>query len=143
MRVVVHGASPIARAVLALALALGYDAVAFDGADLEGAAAVVSATHGGSEEEPVLRAALAAGVPYIALVGKRSRGEAVIAGLGVDGAADRISTPAGLDIGAGTPEEVALAILAEMVSARPRTPGQSRAARGRHVFDHGRSSGGE
>jgi xanthine dehydrogenase accessory factor len=149
-RVVVHGNTPIARAVLSLAVALGYHSEAFDGAvspgdtpgppGLEGAAAVVTATHGGPDEEAVLRAALAAGVPYIGLVAKRARGEAVVAGLGVDGAATRIHTPAGLDIGVRTPEEVALAILAEMVATRPRAPGQSRAARGKHFCEHGKSS---
>jgi xanthine dehydrogenase accessory factor len=150
---VVHGNTPIARAVLSLAVALGYRSEPFDGAvspgdtpgppGLEGAAAVVTATHGGPDEEAVLRAALAAGVPYIGLVAKRARGDAVVAGLGVDGAATRIHTPAGLDIGVRTPEEVALAILAEMVATRPRAPGQSRAARGKHVCDHGSSSGPE
>ena len=130
--VVVHGNTPIARAVLSLAVAVGYQATTYNGTGLEGAAAVVTATHGGPEEEGVLRAALAAGVPYIALVGSRSRGEAVVAGLGLDGVATAaVHTPAGLDIGARTPEEVALAILAQMVSARPRLPGQARAARGR------------
>jgi len=130
--VVVHGNTPIARAVMSLAVAVGYQAAAFNGTGLEGATAVVTATHGGPEEEVVLRAALAAGVPYIALVGSRSRGEAVVAALALDGAAtDRVHTPAGLDIGAGTPEEVALSILAQMVATRPRVPGQSRAARGK------------
>jgi xanthine dehydrogenase accessory factor len=88
----------------------------------------------------VLRAAVAAGVPYIGLVAKRSRGDAVVAGLGLDGAAsDRLHTPAGFDIGARTPEEVALAILAEMVNSRPRVPGQSRSARGKRACDHGSS----
>jgi xanthine dehydrogenase accessory factor len=141
-RLLVHGATPIARAVLSLAAALGYDAVAFDGGSVEGAAAVVTATHDGPDEEAVLRAALAAGVPYVGLVAGRRRGEAVVAGLSVDdGAAARLHTPAGLDIGARTPEEVALAILAEVVSNRPRIPGQSRAARGKKVCDHGRASG--
>jgi len=130
--VVVHGDTPIAQAVMALAVAVGYQAAAYNGTGLEGAAAVVTATHGGPEEEGVLRAALAAGVPYIALVGARRRGEAVIACLGLDGAAtEAVHTPAGLDIGARTPEEVALAILAQMVSTRPRIPGQARAARGK------------
>ena len=140
--VLVHGETPIARAVLAVAAALGYRAERFDGATLEGAAAVVTATHGGPDEETVLRAALAAGVPYIGLVASRSRGAAVVAGLGPLGldaqGARRIHTPAGLDIGARTPEEVALAILAELVSNRPRMPGQSRAARGKRACDHGR-----
>ena len=136
-RVVVHGNTPIARALMSVAVALGYHAESYDGAVLEGAAGVVTATHGGPDEEAVLRAAVAAGVPYIGLVAKRSRGEAVVAGLGLDGAAaDRLHTPAGFDIGARTPEEVALAILAEMVNSRPRVPGQSRAARGKRACDH-------
>ena len=139
-RVVVHGNTPIARAVMSVAVALGYHAEAYDGAVLEGAAGMVSATHGGPDEEAVLRAAVAAGVPYIGLVAKRSRGGAVVAGLGVDEAAvERLHTPAGLDIGARSPEEVALAILAEMVNSRPRVPGQSRAARGKRACDHGGS----
>ena len=136
MVVVVHGRTPIAEAVLALARLLGYDAVPYSGAGLVGVTAVVTATHGGPEEDEVLRAALDAGVPYVGLIAGRSRGEAVVAGLGVDeAAAARIHTPAGLDIGARTPEEVALAILAEVVSTRPRQPGQARAARGKRVWD--------
>jgi xanthine dehydrogenase accessory factor len=135
--VVVHGDTPIARAVVALAAALGYQAVPFDGAELAGAEAVVTATHGGPEEDAVLRAALTAGVPYIGLVASRARGQAVVAGLNLDSAdAARLHTPAGLDIGARTPEEVALAILAEAIAARPRLPGQSRAARGKKGCQH-------
>jgi xanthine dehydrogenase accessory factor len=142
-RVVVHGNTPIARAVLSLVVALGYEAVAWDGdglagVGLEGAAALVTASHGGPDEEAVLRAALATGVPYVGLVASRARGQAVIADLALDSeSAARIHTPAGLDIGARTPEEVALAILAEVVANRPRIPGQSRAARGKKVCEHG------
>ena len=137
-RVVVHGNTAIARAVMSVAVALGYHAEAYDGAVLEGAAGVVSATHGAPDEAAVLRAAVAAGVPYVGLVAKRSRGEALVAGLELDEAAtDRLHTPAGLDIGARTPEEVALAILAQMVDRRPRVPGQSRAARGKRACNHG------
>jgi len=135
-RVVVLGTTPIARAVVGLGAALGYEVVPFETAALDGAAGVVLASHGGPAEEPALRAALSAGVPYIGLVAGRARGEAVVTGLALDGAATAvIHTPAGLDIGAGTPEEVALAILAEMVDSRPRVPGASRAARGKRTYD--------
>ena len=136
-RVAVHGETPIARAVVSLGRALGYDMVPFDATALGGAAAVVLACHGGPGEDPALRAALNAAVPYIGIVARRARGEAVLARLDLDApTAARIHTPAGLDIGARTPEEVALAILAEIVGSRPREPGQSRAARGKTVCNH-------
>lgn len=136
-RVLVLGHTPIAQAVVSVGAAVGYDVVSFDPAALEGAAAVVLASHGGPGEDEALRATLASDVPYIGLVASRARGEGVVAALGLNGAdAARIHTPAGLDIGAGTPEEVALAILAEFVSARPRVPGQSRGARGKRTCDH-------
>jgi len=135
--VAVHGNTPIARAVRALGGALGYHAVPFEGAALDGAAAVVTASHGGPEEDRVLAAALASDVPYIGLVASRKRGEAVVARLAPDAAAaTRIHTPAGLDIGARTPQEVALSILAEIVSTRPRAAGQRRAARGKQPCSH-------
>lgn len=123
-RVAVHGETPIARALLAFGGPLGYDTVAFDAATLDGAAAVVVASHGRSEED-ALAAAVAAGVPYVGLVASRKRGEAVLAELAADGrltddARSRIHTPAGLDLGARTPGEVALSILAEIVARRPR-----------------------
>ena len=115
--VVVHGNAPIAVAVRELAGWLGF---ATD-TEAEGVPdAVVVATHGG-DEGPVIQAALVAGVGYVALVASRRRGSAVLDGLDLapeDRA--RVHTPAGLDIGARTPPEVALSILAEMVSLRPR-----------------------
>ena len=61
------------------------------------------------------------GVPYVGLVASRQRAAAVCAQLeerGVPGAAT-IRNPAGLDLGARTPPEVALSILAEIVQTRP------------------------
>lgn len=136
--VVVHGHAPIARALRSLIGWLGWDAQgvadAADAGDAGGrpevpadADAVVVASHGG-EEHPVLTAALRAGVPYVGLVASPRRGTAVLAALDVaDDEKQRISTPAGFDIGARTPEEVALSILAEIVDRRPRV---SRAAAG-------------
>jgi xanthine dehydrogenase accessory factor len=64
---------------------------------------------------------LEAGVEYVGLVASPKRGQAVAAGLDVDDALRaRVITPAGLDIGARTPEEVALSILADIVARRPR-----------------------
>lgn len=116
---VVSGDQPIAQALAAVAAAAGYAvAPAGDEPLPADAAAVVVASHGRAEE-PLLRAALAAGVPYIALVASRRRGGAVLDGLGL-GVAERsrIRTPAGLDIGARTPGEIAVSILAEIVQER-------------------------
>jgi xanthine/CO dehydrogenase XdhC/CoxF family maturation factor len=83
------------------------------------AAAVVVATHG-RDEEPLLTAALRAGVPYVGLIASVRRGAAVVNGLDGGG---RIHTPAGLDIGARTAGEIALSVFAEIISNRPR-PGR-------------------
>jgi xanthine dehydrogenase accessory factor len=115
--VVVVGDTPIARALMALGKPLGYDVLGYDSVDsLGGASAVVVASHGRGEEA-ALRAALDAGVTYVGLVASRKRGEAVLAGLG-DDTARLVHSPAGLDIGAVSPEEVALSILAEIVAVR-------------------------
>ena len=122
--VAVVGDTPIAHALTALGQALGYEIVAWDDAVTSDAAAVVVASHG-RDEEPVLDAALAAGVAYVGLVASHKRGEAVVAALAADAASRaRVRTPAGLDIGARTPEEVALSILAEIVSSRPQPSGR-------------------
>lgn len=116
--VCVHGDGPVARALAEVGAALGYDVRAGD--PPEGAAAVVVAAYG-RDEERVLAAALRAGVPYVGLVASVRRGEAVVAGLDAPGV-DRIRTPAGLDIGARTPPEIALSVFAQIVAERPVPP---------------------
>jgi xanthine dehydrogenase accessory factor len=126
--VVVHGDAPIARAVRELAGWLGFDSCPWeDGGPAgttavvpAGTAAVIVASHGGAEHA-VIRAALHAGVPYIGLIASTRRGEAVVDGLCLDtDDRARVHTPAGIDIGSRTPQEVALSVLAEVVSARRR-----------------------
>jgi xanthine dehydrogenase accessory factor len=122
-RVNVIGDTPIAYALHHLGRSLGYDVVtpeSFDFSDDD--AAVVVASHGRGEES-ALAAALDVGVSYVGLVASRKRGAAVVAELEVsDADKARVHTPAGLDIGARTPEEIALSILAEIVATRrPQT----------------------
>lgn len=125
-RVMIVGGSPIAQALDQLARAADYDCSvtpATDVGSVEGAAAVVVASHG-SGEEAVLAAALRAGVPYVALVASPTRGGAVRDELAVAPAlAHQLHTPAGLDIGARTPMEIAISILAEMVAVHHAHPG--------------------
>jgi xanthine dehydrogenase accessory factor len=118
-RVGVVGGTPIAEALAALGERLGYEVA---GEALEGDVALVVASHGRDEEDSLERA-LAAGVPYVGLVASRRRGAAVLDELRARGVASetdvgRVRTPAGLDIGAQTAEEIALSILAEIVSVR-------------------------
>lgn len=121
--VYVLGDAPVARALVTVGTALGYELrVAADPAAAIPAdtAAVVVASHG-RDEEALLEAAVRAGVPYIGLIASRRRGAAVLAGLGLDPSdAARVRTPAGLDIGARSAPEIALSVLAEIVTTRPR-----------------------
>jgi xanthine dehydrogenase accessory factor len=115
-RVVVLGDTPVAAALADLAprVGLAVDAGASEPGDL----GLVVASHGRDEEDALVRG-LREGVPYVGLVASRRRGAAVLASLDVDDALrERVRTPAGLDIGAYTAEEIALSILAEIVSAR-------------------------
>jgi xanthine dehydrogenase accessory factor len=124
-RLVIVGEAPIARALEEIAGAAGYDVlpVAADQAEPSSSdAAVIVASHG-SGEERVLEEALSAGVPYVALVASRVRGAAVTAALEVpDELRQQLHTPAGLDIGARTPAEIAIAILAQLVTEHHAPP---------------------
>jgi xanthine dehydrogenase accessory factor len=118
--VTVVGDAPIARALIELGRHVGFEMRPHDGALPVDTTAVVVASHGRGEED-VLEAALRAGVGYVGLVASPRRGSAVVASLEVDDELKgRVHTPAGYDIGARTSAEVALSILAEIVSERPR-----------------------
>jgi xanthine dehydrogenase accessory factor len=134
-RMIVAGDTPIGAALLRLGPELGLEAVPGRGEDAGSAVpsaddlAVVVAAHG-RDERAILRAALEAGVPYVGLVASRKRGAAVLDVLREDGVGqeflDRIDTPAGLDIGARTPAEIALSILASIVEVRRRSRDSAR-----------------
>ena len=119
-RLVVVGDTPVARALETIGRAAGY-AVA-RGADLEphaDDAALVVASHGTDDEAAALTAALKAGVAYVGLVASEVRGTAVRASLDVaDHLRAALRTPVGLPIGARSPADIAIAILAELVSER-------------------------
>ncbi len=124
----VLGTTPIGVALARVGDALGYDMESWDSGccggmpDLTTTDAVVVASHGNGEES-VLEAAVKADVPYIGLVASRKRGSAVLASLDLsDDEKLRIRTPAGMDIGARTAEEVALSILAEVIQQRISEP---------------------
>jgi xanthine dehydrogenase accessory factor len=119
--VAVYGSGPIATALLRADRVFGQQVRPLSRPDEPlppATAAVVVASHG-NDEQPVLTAALRAGVPYVGLVASRVRGPAVLESLDVDEPLRKsVRTPAGLDIGARTAPEVALSILAEIVAVQ-------------------------
>jgi xanthine dehydrogenase accessory factor len=145
----VVGATPVAEAVARLARSMDYDVVRVVEADerrdiaagaeavgesvaplerlatilQEGSSdlAVVVASQG-HYDEPALESILQCDAPYVGLVASRTRAAAIrtqLEAAGVKGV-DAIRNPAGLDLGARTPAEVALSILAEVVQVHPR-----------------------
>jgi xanthine dehydrogenase accessory factor len=83
---------------------------------------VVLVAHDYKYELPVLRVALRGNAGYIGMLGSRKRGAAIKQLLADDGLSEaelaRLRTPIGLDIGARTPAEIALAVAAEIVAVR-------------------------
>jgi xanthine dehydrogenase accessory factor len=137
----VVGSSPTAGALAALAPALGMEVareeIAPEGG---GVIATVVATHGG-EEPKIIRAALDAGVGFVGLVCSRTRAPAVLDELDLDDEERaRVRPHVGLEIGARTPAEIALSVLAAVVRAvrvdglRP-TPGVEAAGAPRTALD--------
>jgi xanthine dehydrogenase accessory factor len=125
-RLVIVGRSPMARTLADLARALGWRAALIDGPDFSAADAderslVVVATQGHGDEEAVAEA-VAARPAYLGMVGSRKRGAAVLGyladrGMPADQLA-RVRVPVGLDLGKTTHQEIAVAILAELVQLR-------------------------
>ena len=138
---VVLGASPVGQVLARIAREVGYrvaaacraeDASLYAGVDriIEGfelrsatelGSVVVVATQGRGDK-PALEAALASNAGYIAFVASRRKAAKVkqelVEGGSDASAVDAIRAPAGLDISAVTPEEVAVAILGEMIQIR-------------------------
>ncbi|ALK10003.1 XdhC family protein [Blastochloris viridis] len=149
-RLLVTGAVHISQALVPMARLLGYDVViidpraAFATADrfpnaelvaewpdtalarlgLDRRTAVMALTHDPKIDDPCLMAALASGVFYVGALGSRrthaKRVERLkAAGFG-DGDIARVHAPIGLDLGAQSPAEIALAILAEVTATLRR-----------------------
>ena len=86
------------------------------------AVSVAIVTRGHKQDEDCLRAALSANPDYIGMIGSKRRTNIVLDKLRAEGFDEaqlkKVRAPIGLDIGAVSPEEVALAILAEIVTER-------------------------
>jgi xanthine dehydrogenase accessory factor len=140
-QIVVCGSSPVAVAVAQLARRIGFAVTACAPAFEQGAFAEIDrriegyalpvgepgaryilVSTQGRGDEAALHAALSVDAEYVAFVGSRKKAEALkqsLAAAGVDPARlARLKAPAGLDLGAITPEEIAVSIVAEIVAVR-------------------------
>ncbi len=123
-RVLVVGETPIAEAIRRIGDELGLEMVAGEGEEPDpegGNLGLIVAAHG-RDELRALRRGLEAELPYVGLVASDKRGAGVIAELRADGVSEelleRIDVPAGFAIGARTAGEIAVSILARVVSVR-------------------------
>ena len=110
---------PAASRVVAAPTAEAVEAIEFDPSTF-----IVVLSHDFRAEEPVLRAAFEAGCRYVGVLGSTRTHARRVEGLHRAGVGDeaigRLHAPIGLDIGAATPGEIALSILAEMTAVRYR-----------------------
>lgn len=123
---VIVGRSPMAQTLADLAGALDWridlrDAAQFSAAEVRATSMVVVATQGHGDEDAI-ESALAAAPAFVGLVASRKRGEAVLGYLADRGVPanqlERVRVPVGLDLGATSHREIAVAILAELVQLR-------------------------
>ena len=120
------GDSPVNAALGRLAVVLNFAVTQIEQPDLtqiriDERTYVLVATHGQYDED-VLEQVLCSSACYIGMVGSRKRADACRAYLRASGLTDeqiaRLKAPAGLDLGAITPEEIAASVLAELVQLR-------------------------
>lgn len=100
----------------------GDTAAELDAIDLDARTAVVLVSRGHKQDEEALRHVVGRGAGYVGMIGSRRRTATVLEHLREEeferAALAAVSTPVGLDIGAETPEEIALSIMAEIVMLR-------------------------
>ena len=140
-QVIICGSSPVAVAIADFAKRAGFSVTvcapaaeqsAFAEADRrivgyalpvdEASARYVVVSTQGRGDEAALAAALAVDADYVAFVGSRKKAQALSAKLAREGVSQdrlaKLKAPAGLDLGAITPDEIAISIVAEIVAAR-------------------------
>ncbi|MCL4187463.1 MAG: XdhC family protein [Rhodobacteraceae bacterium] len=146
LRLIVVGAVHIAQPLVAMARLAGYDPLIVDpreafgsaarfpgervvhewpdealaAAGLDSRTAVVTLTHDPKLDDPAIRAALASDAFYLGCLGStrtHAKRVARLQAAGVEAAAiARIHAPVGLDIGAASPAEIALSVLAQITA---------------------------
>lgn len=160
-RIIVIGAVHIAKALAHYAAIAGYDVLIIDpreafanalrfpdvpiinewpdealrGMVIHARTAIVTLTHDPKLDDPALEVALRSRAFYIGSLGGRKTHAERLERLRQQGFAEemtkRIHGPVGLDIGAISPEEIAIAIMAEITAARRNKEGHTRVPRSR------------
>lgn len=133
-RVLVVGDGPVSVALESMATLLGWEPVVVDTLEASVSAlattqSVVVLSHHDGVDGPVLAAALRGDATYVGAMGSRRtqarRREWMLANGVEESAVDSVRGPAGLDIGADTPAEIALSIMAEIVATHRGVSGGS------------------
>lgn len=127
-KLILIGDSPVATALSQLGPVINFSVTQLHSADLSQVdvneqTSILVATHGQYDED-ILEQALRSSACYVGMVGSHKRAEACRAYLRDVGLSEReiahLKAPAGLDLGALTPDEIAASILAELVQVRRR-----------------------
>lgn len=141
-KLVIVGGGHIGRPLKTMAETAGFDAVVVDvqigrgtvpelqAVELTPDTYVVLITTDHITDEAALRQVIESPVPYIGMIGSRAKCQIVLDHLRSDGyseeALSRVYAPIGLDLGGPTPEEIAVAILAEVIAVRRGGSGKMR-----------------
>ena len=98
----------------------------FESLDITASSYLVIVTRGHRDDMRVLRSAVNTPARYIAMIGSKRKVLSVIRELEKEGipssAFEKLNAPMGLDIGAVTPEEIAISVVAEMIAVRRGAP---------------------
>lgn len=92
----------------------------------------------GSEDKTALRCSLKHKVPYLGMLGSKRKVASLKKDLALEGFSrenlDRVISPSGLDIGAETPDEIAVSLVSQMMMTRSGTTGKSLYKKSRQII---------
>jgi xanthine dehydrogenase accessory factor len=99
---------------------------AMDGLEIDAQSLLVLLSRGHLHDKALLKQALSTNAGYIGMIGSNRKKDAIYAALLEEGFArsefDRVFSPIGLEIGAETPEEIAVSIVAQLIQVRAGRP---------------------